>query len=77
MYYAQVQGQMAVGCRSWCDFVLYMSNEIHIQRLYFDADFWKKDILLKLTHFYDNCLAPEIIHPMHILGLPIRDISKE
>ena len=30
-------------------------------------------------HYYDNCLAPEIIHPMHVLaiGLPICNISKE
>ena len=78
MYYAQVQEQMAVGCRTWCDFVLYISNEVqHIHRLHFNVNFWKSDLLLKLVHFYDNCLAPEIIYPMHVLGLPIRDISKE
>ena len=77
MYYAQVQGQMAVGCQSWCNFVLYLSSEVHIQRLYFDVDFWRNDMLPKLVHFYDHCLAPEIIHLMHILGLPIRDLSKE
>ena len=77
LYYSQIQGQMAVGCRSWSDFVLYILNEVHIQRIYFNVDFWKHELLPKLIHFYDNCLAPEIIHPMHILGLPIRDISKE
>ena len=39
MYYAQVQGQIAVGCLSWCEFVLYISNE------HFDVDYWKNDLL--------------------------------
>ena len=78
MYYSQVQGQMAVGCRTWCDFVLYISNVVHIHRLHFDVNFWKNDLITKASSFlYDNCLAPEIIYPMHVLGLPIHDISKE
>ena len=76
-YFSQIQGQMAVGCRSWSDFVIYILNEAHIQRIYFNNDFWKSELLPKLIHFYDNCLAPEIIHPMHVLGLPIHDLSKE
>ena len=54
-----------------------ISNEVHIHRLHFNVNFWKNDLLLKLVYFYNNCLAQEIIHPMHVLGLPIRDISKE
>ena len=27
-YYAQVQGQMALGERSWCDFVIYTMKDI-------------------------------------------------
>ena len=32
-YYAQVQGQMAVGNRKWCDFVIYTKRGIAIERI--------------------------------------------
>ena len=35
-YYAQVQGQMGVGGRPWCDFVVYTKKGISIQRIPFD-----------------------------------------
>ena len=64
---------------SWMSilYCIIISNKVHIQRISFDVDFWKNELLPKLVHFYDNCLAPEIIHPMQVLGLPIQDISKE
>ena len=30
-YYAQVQGQMAIGERPWCDFIIYTQKGINIQ----------------------------------------------
>ena len=36
----------------------------------------KQIFLLKLTAFYVNCVGPEIVSPLHPLGLPIRDLSK-
>ena len=75
-YYCQVQGQMAVGQRPWNDFIIYTTKGISIERIYFDHDLWANKLLPKLTSFYDNCLAPEILHPMHTIGLPIRDLSK-
>ena len=41
------------GCRTWSDFVLYISNEVHIQWIYFNVDFWNDELLPKLIHFYD------------------------
>ncbi len=76
IYYAQVQGQMAVGDRKWCDFVVFTSKGISIERINYDEDYWKDTLLPKLEHFYDNCLAPEIVSPIHALGLPLRDLSK-
>ena len=32
-------------------------------------------LLPKLSEFYDNCLAPEIVSPVHALGLPIRNLK--
>jgi hypothetical protein len=75
-YYAQVQGQMALGERPWCDFVLFTLKGISVQRICFNETYWTTKLLPKLTSFYDNCVAPELVSPVHSLGLPIRDLSK-
>ena len=75
-YYCQVQGQMAISERSWCDFVIYTTKEINIQRIPFEPTFWNNELLPKLIEFYDKCMAPEIVSPMHALGLPMRDLRK-
>ena len=41
-----------------------------MERIPFDG----KSLLLKLTEFFGKCLAPEIISPVHSLGLPVRDL---
>lgn len=68
---------MAIGKRPWCDFVVWTSVDLHIQRIEFDNDFWTQQLLPKLSAFYDFCYAPEIVSPVHVLGLPLRDLSKE
>ena len=75
-YYCQIQGQMAIGSRSWCDFVVYTSKGINIERIAFDALFWNDELLPKLKDFYDNCMAPEIISPVHMIGMPLRDLRE-
>ena len=44
---------------------------------------WKELVLMKafgminlLPKFYDNCVVPEIVSPVHALGIPVRDLSK-
>ena len=77
-YYAQVQGQMALGERNWCDFVVYTPFGISVRCILFDESYmyWRDKLLLKLTSFYDNCVAPELVSPLHSLGLPMRDLSR-
>ena len=75
IYYAQVQGQMGVGGKPWCDFVVYTTKGISVQRIQFDKDYWENILLPKLIEFYDNILGPEIVSPVHVLGLPIRNLK--
>ncbi len=75
-YYSQVQGQMAITGRNWCDFVVFTLKGLSIQRIAFDQEFWQTELLPKLTDFFDNCLAPEVVSPVHVLGLPVRDLRK-
>lgn len=77
VYYSQVQGQMGVGGRSWCDFVVYTKSGIHVERIPINRDFWDRDLLPKLVSFYDFCVAPEIVCPQHPFGLPLHDLREE
>ncbi len=70
-YYCQVQGQMGVTKRQWCDFIVFTTKGISIERIEFDDEFWQ-DLVLCLT---DNCLAPEIVSPIHVLGLKVRNLN--
>ena len=67
---------MAVGNRPWFDFVIYTTKGINVQQIQFDKVYWEKTLLPKLTEFYDNCLRTEIVNPVHVLGLPIPNLSK-
>ena len=78
-YYAQVhvQGQMAIGDRKWCDFVVYTTKDISVQQIEFNQQYWKSQLLPKLSDFYDNCVGPEIVSPVHVLGLPVRNLKEK
>ncbi len=76
-YYCQVQGQMGIGERLWCDFIVYTKKGIHVERIDFDESFWTNQLLPKLCTFYDMCIGPEIICPQHPFGLPLRDLRHE
>ena len=39
-YYPQVQGLMGVTGAKWCDFVVYTSKGMSIERIPFDPQFW-------------------------------------
>ena len=69
-YHAQVQQQMVVGDRPWCDFVIF-TKDVSVERIYFDNDYCLHTLLPKLEGFFDNCLGPEIVSPLHTLGIPM------
>lgn len=67
LYYSQVQGQMAVGQRPWCDFCIHTKKGIMGNRHSTQTD----------EFFYDCCLAPEIISPKYPLGIKLCDLRQE
>ena len=73
-YYAQVQGQMAIGGRKWCDFT---PRGISVECIYFDDIYCRTKLLPKLHDFWHKCVAPEVIQPVYHLGLPLRDMRVE
>ena len=58
-YYGQVQGQMAVTGRAWCDFFLYTCNGNFSQRIVFDEEF-VSSMFVSLGHFFQTYVIPEL-----------------
>ena len=67
---------MAITKRTWCDFIVYTEKDLTIEWIEFDDNFWKAQLLPRLTDFYDNCLCPEIVSPINVTGMPVRDLRK-
>lgn len=62
-YYYQVQGQMAISNRAYCDFYIFSkAAKPHLERIYFDAAFWE-DIKEKLIYFWLEHLQPFLMQP--------------
>jgi hypothetical protein len=59
-HYCQIQGQMAICQVDFCDFVVYhpSSDDIFVERIKFDDDFWKNRLFLKLRSFYEKYVVP-------------------
>lgn len=72
-YYYQIQGQLNIAKRSFCDFIIYSDNDFHVERIYRDEVFWKNVMVDKLTTFYKNCYLPEIIDGRIPRGMKARD----
>ena len=73
-YYSQVQGQLAITGRKWCDFVIYTHKGISVETITYDEHFWNDRLLPALVGFYENCVAPEIVSPVHLVGMRVRDL---
>ncbi|KAK7502268.1 hypothetical protein BaRGS_00006632 [Batillaria attramentaria] len=58
-YYYQVQGQMGISGRTWCDFVVWTLKGMSIERIAFDESHWQT-MLTKLKGFYVDAVVPEI-----------------
>ena len=59
-YYSQVQFQMYVANKKYCDFVVYTNQGIHCQTVLFDQEFVYK-LIVKCTAFCLNHIVPEVI----------------
>jgi hypothetical protein len=60
-YYAQIQTQLAVTGRTYCDFVMYSPlGSIIIEQVPFDLLYWE-NILTSANKFYIHYIVPELI----------------
>ena len=56
-YYDQIQMQLAISTRTWCDFIFYTSKGMVIDRVNFDEEHWDK-LLIKVLNFYFEYMLP-------------------
>lgn len=59
-YYYQVQGQLNVTGRAWCDFCVYTKKDCFTERIYKDDLLWE-NMLHEILNFFNTCLGPEIL----------------
>ena len=66
-YFTQVQGQLAVCSKQYCDFVVWKPQGISVKRIKEDTNS-KESLLRKLTSFYVDNMLPEIMTQM-VVGI--------
>ncbi|KAK4885719.1 hypothetical protein RN001_001990 [Aquatica leii] len=71
-YYYQIQGQLNILNRQYCDLILYTNCDLEIIRIEKDEQLWN-NMLEKLKHFFINYLLPELADPRIPRGLKARD----
>ena len=75
-YYYQVQGQLGITGRPFCDFVCWTPQDIHVERILYDPDFFI-EMELKLQNFFVSVILPRVLcgedkenvqHPSELTG---------
>ena len=59
-YYYQVQTQMFLPNRDYCDFVVWTPHGLSVERIYPDQEFWES-VVPKATSFFNQCILPELV----------------
>ncbi|KAK0151911.1 hypothetical protein N1851_006715 [Merluccius polli] len=59
-YYYQVQAQLHIVDAEYCDFVVWNRNDIFVERILPDLEFWD-DVIPKVECFFRNSILPEIL----------------
>ena len=59
-YFYQVQGQLAILERSFCDFVSWTPHGLLVERIAYDHTFFNQ-LSLKLEHFFIQVMLPRVL----------------
>ena len=75
-YYTQVQGQLLVCEKQFCDFVVWTTRGLIVERIYIDVRFTVK-LSRKLTEFYVEKLLPMILTRRYLDDAPEESSENE
>jgi len=70
-FYYQIQGQLHITGRSFCDLVVYTTKDLLIERIYSDQGFWDQEMFRRLYRFYVIAYVPEILLKKSIEKKPL------
>lgn len=59
-WYEQIQMQLGVTKKQYCDFVLYTKKELFIERIHLDESFWNS-LVNKCEAFYKKFVVPKLL----------------
>lgn len=59
-YYYQIMGQLAISKKASCIFIVYTLQELYVEKIAFDSDFFFQNMLPLLTAFYKEHYCPFI-----------------
>ena len=64
--------------RLWCDLVV-RTKDMHIERIYYQPEFWLKKVLPKLKAFLFTAILPELASPLGATAIrePTDRLKKE
>lgn len=71
-YFYQIQGQLSITNRSWCDLFFWSPKDVCCIRVNRDQIFWDR-IVPKMKQFYMECCLPEILDSRLRRKLPLRE----
>ena len=65
-YYHQVQVQLFVcsDLYSWCDFCIYTTKGVLVERIFTDYD-WSDKCIPVIKKYFDMHILPELVSPKH------------
>uniref|UniRef100_A0A0A9YW51 YqaJ viral recombinase domain-containing protein n=2 Tax=Lygus hesperus TaxID=30085 RepID=A0A0A9YW51_LYGHE len=72
-YFYQIQGQLEITDRQYCDFVVWAPKFAHVERVDRDREFWNNVMFPKLLAFFENSLLPELVDPRRCRSMPLRN----
>ena len=77
-YFYQIQCTLYCTQCQWCDLVV-RTKDIHVERIYYQPEFWLKEVLPKLKAFYFTAILPELSSPLGVTAIrePTDSFKKE
>lgn len=72
-WYFQVQGQLNVCQKNYCQFAVWTPKGIKIEKIERDEELWKNMMVEKLKYFYLNCILPELADSRFLRSMPMRN----
>ena len=67
-YFYQIQCQMFVAEKKYCDFYLWTEKDWHIERILPNKSFWD-DTLSKSREFFQLCILPELVGKFYTVDI--------